>query len=162
MLWFAIHAAVISRLPVARAVISSAAGAVLQGTLFGRMTALRLGMTLAAAAMLMPGQRVERVGALVPGDIARAALAGGILATMAWMGHAAATPGVDGYMHLGADVAHLLAAGAWLGALPPLALMLARAARAGTPAVGPSQRARPAVLARRPRVRGRTAAYRQR
>ena len=135
VLWFALHTAVISGLPVAQAVMSSAAGAVLHGTLFGRMTALRLGMALAAAAMLVPGQRVEVVGALARGDIARATLAGGILATMAWMGHAAATPGVDGYIHLGADVAHLLAAGAWLGSLPPLALMLVRAARAGTPAM---------------------------
>ena len=135
VLWFAIHAAVISGLPVAQAVMSSAAGAVLHGTLFGRMTALRLGMALAVAAMLVPGQRVDGVRALAPGDIARAALSGGVLATMAWMGHAAATPGVDGYIHLGADVAHLLAAGAWLGALPPLALMLVRAARARTPAV---------------------------
>ena len=135
VLWLAIQAAVISGLPVAQAVTSSAAGAVLQSTLFGRIAVLRLGMALAVAAMLVPGQRVDSVRALVPSDIARAALSGGVLATMAWMGHAAATPGVDGYIHLGADVVHLLAAGAWLGALPPLALMLVRAARAGTSAV---------------------------
>ena len=135
VLWFALHTAVISGLPVAQAVMSSAGGAVLHGTLFGRMTALRLIMALAAVALLVPGQRVEVVGALARVDIARATLAGGILATMAWMGHAAATPGVDRYIHLGADVAHLLAAGAWLGSLPPLALMLVRAARAGTPAM---------------------------
>ena len=111
-------------------------GAVLHGTLFGRMTALRLGLALAAAAMLVPSRRVEGAGVLGPGDITRAALAGCILATMAWMGHAAATPGLDGYIHSGADVAHLLAAGVWLGALPPLALMLVRAVRAGTPAAG--------------------------
>ena len=134
LVWLAIHAAVISDLPIAQAVTGPAAGAVLRDTLFGRMTALRLLIALVAAAMLVPGRRVLDVRAPAAGDIARTALAGGLLATMAWMGHAAATPGQDGSIHLCADLLHLLAAGAWLGALPPLALMLVRAARAGTPA----------------------------
>lgn len=39
------------------------------------------------------------------------------LATLAWSGHGAMSEGAQGYLHLGSDIAHLLAAGAWIGAL---------------------------------------------
>lgn len=46
------------------------------------------------------------------------AAAGAIaLATMAWAGHGAMDDGARGYVHLGSDVLHLIAAGAWVGAL---------------------------------------------
>ena len=43
--------------------------------------------------------------------------AGVALATLAWSGHAAADEGLRGWIHLTADIVHLLAAGGWLGAL---------------------------------------------
>ena len=46
------------------------------------------------------------------------------LATLAWSGHGAA----DGVVHRAADIVHLLAAGAWLGAIAAF-LMLSRQAR---------------------------------
>lgn len=39
------------------------------------------------------------------------------LATLAWGGHGAMDDGMRGYLHLAADILHLLAAGAWVGAL---------------------------------------------
>lgn len=39
------------------------------------------------------------------------------LATLAWVGHGAMDDGLRGAVHLSADVLHLLAAGAWVGAL---------------------------------------------
>src|SRR3546814_7577933 len=39
------------------------------------------------------------------------------LATLAWTGHGAADEGLLGWVHLGADITHLLAAGIWVGAL---------------------------------------------
>jgi len=51
-------------------------------------------------------------------------LAAGLMGTLAWAGHAAAKSGVEGNVHLFADVLHLIAAAAWLGALVPLALLL--------------------------------------
>lgn len=43
---------------------------------------------------------------------------GGVaLASLAWSGHAAATEGGAGTIHLAADIIHLLAGSAWLGAL---------------------------------------------
>ena len=46
------------------------------------------------------------------------------LASLAWTGHGAAGEGVVGTRQLIADIAHLLASGAWIGALAALAAML--------------------------------------
>jgi copper resistance protein D len=56
------------------------------------------------------------------------AAAAGFMALPALIGHAGATPGTAGDIHLISDVVHLLAAGAWLGGLPALALILRHAA----------------------------------
>jgi putative copper resistance protein D len=56
------------------------------------------------------------------------ALAAGIaLATLAWTGHGAMDEGATGWVHLLADILHLLAAGAWIGALLGLTLLVTRA-----------------------------------
>jgi putative copper resistance protein D len=53
------------------------------------------------------------------------ALAAIYLATLAFAGHAtAATQGASRVMHLACDAMHALAAGAWLGALPALVVLL--------------------------------------
>ena len=57
-----------------------------------------------------------------------AVLAAGLLGSLAWSGHAGAAPGATGHLHLAVDVLHLLAAGAWLGGLLPLWLLLRRQA----------------------------------
>ena len=46
------------------------------------------------------------------------------LASLAWTGHGAASEGVTGTRQLIADIVHLLASGAWIGALTALAAML--------------------------------------
>lgn len=54
-----------------------------------------------------------------------AAVSSGIAtATLAWTGHGAMDEGGRGWVHLGADVIHLLAAGGWLGAIAALLLLL--------------------------------------
>ncbi|WP_442678313.1 copper homeostasis membrane protein CopD [Sphingomonas sp. ASY06-1R] len=56
------------------------------------------------------------------------AFAAGIaLATLAWTGHGAMDEGGIGWAHLLADILHLLAAGAWVGALLGLTLLVTRA-----------------------------------
>lgn len=55
-------------------------------------------------------------------------VAAGLVGTLAWAGHAAASSGIEGAVHLTADILHLVAAAAWFGSLIPLALLL-RAAR---------------------------------
>jgi putative copper resistance protein D len=52
-----------------------------------------------------------------------AILAACLMGSLAGAGHAAATPGVEGDLHLVADILHLLAGGAWLGGLLPLWLL---------------------------------------
>ncbi|KQM20143.1 copper resistance protein CopD [Sphingomonas sp. Leaf24] len=54
---------------------------------------------------------------------------GASLATLAWTGHGAMNEGTVGWVHLAADILHLVAAGAWTGALLGLVLLVARPAR---------------------------------
>lgn len=49
-----------------------------------------------------------------------------ICASFAWMGHGAATEGSMGIVHLIGDIAHILAAAGWIGALAIFCLALAR------------------------------------
>jgi putative copper resistance protein D len=53
-----------------------------------------------------------------------ALIAAGLAGSLAFAGHAVASPGVAGLVHLVADILHLIAAAAWLGALAPLAMLL--------------------------------------
>ncbi len=62
------------------------------------------------------------------------ALAGGYLASLALVGHAADGQGAERFLRITTDVVHLLAAGAWLGALPGLAVLFAGALRASSAA----------------------------
>lgn len=55
------------------------------------------------------------------------------LLSSAWTGHGAATEGAGGWVHLIADLLHLLAAGVWIGALVAFAVLLARPARVDGP-----------------------------
>lgn len=50
--------------------------------------------------------------------------AGAALSTLPWTGHGAMDEGAAGWVHLGADILHLLASGVWIGALGALLLLL--------------------------------------
>ncbi len=58
--------------------------------------------------------------------VAKVAFAAAALASLAWTGHGAAGEATKGMVQLVADIVHLLAAGAWIGALVALGLMVAR------------------------------------
>lgn len=69
------------------------------------------------------------IGAAVMGrrtamPAAAAAGSGVALASLAWTGHGGMDEGARGVVHATADVVHLLAAGAWLGGLLALAVLL--------------------------------------
>jgi putative copper export protein/mono/diheme cytochrome c family protein/peroxiredoxin len=124
--WFFVQAAAMSGASLAGAFDRETLVAVLSETLFGRVWIARLALAAALGAALVFLRRASpRREAMMLGVCA--ALAGGLLATLAWAGHAAAEQGAERIVHLSADVVHLLAAGAWLGALPALAFVLARA-----------------------------------
>src|SRR4051795_13262651 len=69
---------------------------------------------------IMPRNRLVWMGP------AACLLAAGLVASLAWAGHAAANADSDakGLFHLISDVLHLVAAAAWVGALVPFALLL--------------------------------------
>jgi copper resistance protein D len=94
---------------------------VITQTRFGQVGSLRvvLGVLLAAfiAAPIDPAKRSRLSGIAIP-------LAIGVLIGPAWTGHAGATPGAVGQFALASDALHLLAAGAWVGGLLPLAMLL--------------------------------------
>jgi len=91
---------------------------VLTGTATGMAWIVRMTALCGLLVMACFPARIAAAGAAVSGALA--------LATLAWAGHGAADEGVTGQVHLGADIAHLLAAGIWLGALLGLLLLLAR------------------------------------
>ncbi|MFJ7312874.1 copper homeostasis membrane protein CopD [Pseudomonas sp. NPDC098747] len=67
---------------------------------------------------VMPNLRAPGVSLVV------AAIAGGVaLASLAWNGHGAMDEGSRRFWHFATDILHLLAAGAWFGALVAFALM---------------------------------------
>ena len=145
VLWLLVQTVSMSGLPLASTLNRETLGTVLNDTVFGRVAEIRLGLAIALGAMLFSGRhRMDGRGWLILGTCG-GLLAGGLLATFAWAGHAAAEQGADRYIHLVADVVHLLAAGAWLGGLPPLLYLLARARQATGPgsfelAVGAARR----------------------
>jgi len=96
----------------------SAIPAVLSGTMFGHLVALQLAAIPAVALALGRRDRRQR---------AACGLAG--LATVLEAGHShAAAMSPRSWLLLGSDILHLLAAGAWLGGLAPLLLVVALAA----------------------------------
>jgi len=123
--WFLVQAAVMSGAPLFDGGMLAAA---LGATLFGHIAIARLllAAALAAALALLRRGRLEAVWLGTSG-----ALAAGLLSSLAATGHGAAEQGDDRVVHLSADAVHLLAAGAWLGALPALAFALRKGADIG-------------------------------
>ena len=96
---------------------------------FGTVWLVRHGLLLLLAALLLLREREESAADRLALRGEAWGLAGVGAAAMAWAGHAAAVEGV-GLPAALVDAVHLLAAGAWLGALLPLAALLWTAARA--------------------------------
>jgi putative copper export protein/mono/diheme cytochrome c family protein len=126
--WLAAVAAGMSGKPLGAALSQGAVPIVLTRTRFGEDWQLRLGLAVALGlCLLVQGRLRSRArGAL---SWTALLLAAAMLASLAWAGHGASTPGPAGDLHLAADFCHLLAAGLWLGTLPPLIMLLAEARR---------------------------------
>jgi putative copper resistance protein D len=102
---------------------------VLEATEFGPLWLVRLALIAVVLAAFASRRSLSpRLGWVV------ALLAGTALASLAMTGHGRAPGGRTGLLHAFADAAHLLAAGAWLGALLPLGAALAAARREPAPA----------------------------
>ena len=122
VVWFQLQAAVMSGLPFGEAMTLDVLSTVLNETQFGLVSKVRLVLAVILAACLAY-DRFAQARWLALGS------ALGFIAAIAWTGHAGSTPGEIGNLHLVADALHLIAAAAWIGALVPLALVLAAARR---------------------------------
>lgn len=97
---------------------------VLSGTQFGKAWLLRVGLLMAMTLAVF--RRSSRWTCLP-----MAVVGGFLAASLAWMGHGGAGEGTSGLIRLLADMVHLLAACAWLGALGPLVALVVWARRSG-------------------------------
>ena len=110
--------------PLVDVCLHGGAWPVLFETRFGLVWCARLGLAVVLALlMLRPALRGFQL-----------AVAALLLALPAMIGHAGATPGLPGDVHLLFDILHLLAAGLWLGGLPAFVLLLWQARRKANPA----------------------------
>jgi putative copper resistance protein D len=122
--WLALVAARMADRPVSEVLTDGTAWIVLTQTEFGLVWQLRLLCAGLMATMILLKNfngAVSRWSAVLAPPSAMLYIGG-----LAWTGHAGAAPGGQGYLHLGADFLHLVAAGAWLGGLPALALLLGK------------------------------------
>ncbi len=128
VLWFLCQTANMSGLPFMQSLWPSILRTVLTQTGFGHLWIARL--VLAALLCLLTVGR-ERGGGRAGAPLGLV-LSGALLASLAGAGHAAAAS-IERSAQMAIYGAHLLAAGAWIGALPALALLARRAAH-GEPA----------------------------
>lgn len=125
--WFAVEAAVMSGLPVGEVMTRETLGRVLGNTMFGLIFAARVGLAVALVAVLIAMRRSNDDARRSRLAIVAVAFAAAYLGSLAWAGHAVAGDESEDLARIVADVTHLLAAGAWLGALPALVFVLGRA-----------------------------------
>lgn len=124
--WLVWLSAEIYGAPIIAVCLHGGVWSVLTETRFGLVWTIRLGLAAGLSVLVLwPATRLLQLAA-----------AAGLLAFIALIGHAGATPGIAGDLHLVSDMVHLLAAGAWVGVLPALVLLLARARKPDDPTYG--------------------------
>ncbi len=124
-IWLGLEAISMSGLPVSEAMTANTVSTVLDETQFGQVTEIRAGLAILLAICLV----CDRSAAA---NWCAASAALGLAASLAWTGHAGATLGGAGKLHLAADVLHLCAAAAWIGGLISLILLFAAVRRIPT------------------------------
>ena len=114
--WLVLLASEILGASIADVCLHGGVWPVVTNTRFGLVWCIRLVLALLLALLLpWPATRWLQI-----------TIAAAFLALPALIGHAGATPGLSGGLHLASDALHLLAAGAWLGGLPAFAFLLSR------------------------------------
>lgn len=123
--WLLFLVAKVTGSSLAQAISDGTARTFLTSTQFGHTWEVRL---VFAALLVVALLRFKRSAGWTPVEgLIAAALAMGFAGALAWSGHGGATPGLRGDIHVAADALHLVAAGAWIGGLLPLTLLLSRA-----------------------------------
>jgi len=124
--WLVLTAAAMSDLPAAQVFSDGVLWTVLSQTVFGRDWLIRFVLACALAAtlpLLLSSQNHKSRWIEIAATVLAAAFAG----TLAWSGHAAGGLGGEAFIHPAADVLHLIAAAAWVGALLPLIVLFVAA-----------------------------------
>jgi putative copper resistance protein D len=124
-MWLVLLAANISNEPIPVAVSDGTLWTVLTQTQIGFVWIVRLILAALLASWLLFVNPDDK-GAFRSGWLP-IFCAASFMGSLAWSGHAGGTPGMDGDVHVASDFLHLIAAGAWLGGLLPLTLLLASA-----------------------------------
>jgi copper resistance protein D len=117
VIWILLEAASMSGLAFAESMAPDVLSTVVNETQFGRVTEIRFALGVILAGCLAYDR-------LPPARGLGLAMSAGLIAAIAWIGHAGSTPGDMGVLHLAADSLHLLAAATWIGGLVSLALLL--------------------------------------
>jgi putative copper resistance protein D len=130
--WLLGVAAKIAQLPIAEVLFDETAGTLLTETRFGHAwtTRLVIGVLIVVGTIVFDRRNARQP---LGWRLASILLAVCFLGSLASSGHAGAEEGIAGQIHWSADFVHLVAAGAWLGSLSPLALVLAAARTATDP-----------------------------
>jgi putative copper resistance protein D len=122
VIWILLQAAAMSGLSLKEAMAGDVLSAVVNETQFGFVSEIRLVLAIILGGCLT----YDRLAPLRRSGLAFAL---GLIAAIAWTGHAGSGIGELGVLQLAADVLHLIAAAAWLGGLVSLALFLTAARR---------------------------------
>lgn len=131
IVWLWLNAASMSGETLAEALSWQLFGTVLRQTGFGELWQFRGAVAVLLAILLLTRLTGKTPAARLALTGAGGVLSGILLASLALAGHGADDSGVARVWHLGADLVHLLAAGGWLGSLPPLVFVLWQARRPG-------------------------------
>jgi putative copper resistance protein D len=118
LVWLALQTMSVTGLPFGDAMRSGAMLTVANETQFGLVSEIRAALALLLAVCLVLSRFVlSRWLALIA--------ASGLVAAIAWTGHAGSTLGELGNLHLTADVLHLGATSTWIGGLFGLSILFA-------------------------------------
>jgi putative copper resistance protein D len=117
VIWLLLVAKSMSGLSFREAMTPDVLSTVMNETQFGLVAEIRFAM----AAILAGCLAVDR---LPPARGLASAMSLGLIAALAWTGHAGSTLGEGRILHLAADILHLFAAATWLGGLVSLVLLL--------------------------------------
>jgi copper resistance protein D len=116
-IWLLLQASSMSGLPFREAMTPGVLSTVMNETQFGLVAEIRLAMAVILAGCLAYHRFAPARGLALASSL-------GLIAALAWTGHAGSTPGAAGNLHLTADIFHLCAAAAWIGGLVSLVVLL--------------------------------------
>jgi putative copper resistance protein D len=122
MIWLLLEAASMSGLSFRASMTPDVLSTVVDETQFGTVAQIRFALAIILAGCLAYDRFSLARGLALVTSL-------GLIAALAWTGHAGSTAGEIGVLHLTADIFHLFAAAIWTGGLVSLVLLLSAVGR---------------------------------